>query len=111
MSAKTGTELVAKVREIAAEQPDFVYKDEGCVYVRDGHGSCIIGRAAMELGYIDASLEEQGLNWETVTRLANHVGIDCTRNEILWLQTVQSDQDAGVPWGDAVRIADKRKVW
>lgn len=111
--------LVAAVREVAAEKPDFVYDAPygGCVYVADKQPSCIVGQAAWRLGLIDATFEkDDGINMSGVTTFLRELGADLGDDETLYgrefLDTVQVKQDEGVPWGDAVEIADERaETW
>jgi hypothetical protein len=111
--------LVVAVREVAAEKPDLVYSAPygGCAYVADGQPSCIVGHAAWRLGLIDGSLEsDDGINSSGVTTLLRHLGV-LPNNDLDYgepgyarefLDAVQEKQDEGVPWGDAVEIADER---
>ncbi|MEV2222668.1 hypothetical protein AB0E01_22650 [Nocardia vinacea] len=107
--------LEQAVRDIAAENPDFVYvapgDDDTCVYVdENGCPSCIIGQAAARIGVPIATLQswdsgESGapsINIGSILRDA--YGMDDHR--AFWFATVQWRQDKGGRWGMAVSIAD-----
>ncbi len=107
--------LMAVVREVAAEKPDFVYDAPygGCVYVADKQPSCIVGQAAWRLGLIDASFEKDEMdNSAGVTTFLRTIGADLGDDETLYgrefLDAVQEKQDQGVPWGEAIQEADER---
>jgi hypothetical protein len=119
-------DLVAKVREIAAAAPDYVYvRPTGdtsgpCYNVhRDTGGNiipgqgCIIGRALTALGWMPPPPQEQNdeapedrsgvttLYWNTVYAAKAD---DMAR--LQWLATVQGKQDGGATWSRAVAYAD-----
>lgn len=122
--SELGQQIIAKVREIAAEQPDFVYHEPpgavSCVYVHDGRPSCIIGQALWALGLIDATLEHDETpvlqpgtvyspakpNKVTSRDLFKHLGIEVDTEEAKWLRAVQSFQDSQFCWLLAVERAD-----
>lgn len=114
-------DLVAKVREIAAADPTHVYVKaplpdggEGCRnWVLDDNGnkvgSCIIGRAFLDLGYSDID------DGDDVTSVLMDLDVevyidewnqDDLLPEVGWLSAVQWRQDGGMPWGTAVEKAD-----
>lgn len=109
-------ELIKTVVAIAEENPDFVYKDgieddEGaikCFYERNNKPSCIIGRALHRLG-IHIGILRRMDNAESIDE-AHSTGIyeflDGDEVKILWLETVQREQDNLVPYGACVRSAD-----
>lgn len=113
-------DLVAAVREIAAESPNFVYTTPtvpdgslyaDCVYVHEGRGSCLLGQAALKVGLIDASIENTELNTATFSRLcidlASLSGIVADKDDLVdWLNNVQDYQDSAESWGFAVAEAD-----
>lgn len=108
----TGQKIINEVRLVAAANPDFVYEppdDEGCVYVRDGEPSCLIGHALWRLGYIDAELERHregpNHNWDGAPDLLDHLGLHLDDSESEWVAVVQSRQDDGQPWGHTVGIS------
>lgn len=118
--SEIGWQLIAAVRSAAARDPyrvDASAGRGGCQYVRNGQPSCIIGEGLWALGLIDASLESLGgtpvplsdfvpLNADLAPSLFRHLGLELDEDEIGWLAMVQSKQDEGVCWTDAVREAD-----
>lgn len=102
----TINQLIAKVREIAAKRPDFVYEvpDGGdvCQYVHeDGEPGCIFGHAFTALGVEPdqlAKLDGVGV----ITGVLDKLEIEHTEEERAWCAMVQSLQDTGDPWGEAV---------
>lgn len=119
MTTSIGEQLQEKVREIAAERPDYVYRGNGavgklgrCVYVRDGQPSCLIGHALWGLGLIDATLEQrgsgQGDNTGDIHSLADTLNLDIDSDSLDWLSQAQYRQDVGRPWGEAVQLADEQ---
>ncbi len=100
-------QVAARVREIAAANPDYVYQPpEGttsCRYVDPwtGRGSCIVGRALIELDLDDWIIEGKSAGY-VVNRTAGVSRDDVTH----WLDRVQANQDLGHPWARAVALAD-----
>lgn len=104
-----------EIRRIAAENPEYVY-DEGdaaawgqrCYYVRNGCGSCIVGRALANLGVPIERLEEadsrNGSGVRASTLLTELTGKSLVAAR--WVQYVQDRQDKGVAWREAVAQAD-----
>jgi len=116
----TAEDVVAEVRKIAGEMPDFVYTDQGadlgpgaftpCSYlgraIGDEQGqACIVGTALQRLGVSRDDLlkvEERG----SINALLS-LGVARELSPTLyWLSHVQQAQDTGFSWGDAVRLAD-----
>lgn len=109
----TVTDIIAKVREIAATEPDFMYPQIGgaCTYNKTTSyddfvlPQCIFGKALTQLGIpVPSALEGCGIQ----TVLAR-MGIPFTDEQEQWMRTVQRHQDDHVPWGHAVQAADN--VW
>ena len=115
----TIADLVSAVREVAEAEPEFVYNSGGglCSYFGGADGSaCIVGRAMSNLG-VDMDrlrdLEQVG-EGPTIYEAITDGYVDVLYSEdvkedlehITWLGYVQSDQDGGMPWRDAVRRAD-----
>lgn len=101
----TGADLVKAVRELAEETPDFVYEPPGnhCVNIYEGKGSCIAGRA-----YVKAGIPVADIPYSlAVPSAVGVMGVVASMPEIDWLLTVQSAQDNGTPWGEAVAEADR----
>lgn len=120
-------ELETKVREIVAEDPDFVYQmpesDGGggkCVYVDNGEPSCLFGRAFVELGVpLDevARMDQDNHGIKTVLEKAH--GVDYTLvgpkedaperiKRAHWMSEMQNWQDDEEPYGRVLDIADSR---
>lgn len=104
-------DVIAKVRELAAEKPDFVYESpsgvRGCCVnwvEEDGKkiGSCLIGQALFALGAGDIISDMAGVD-ELYDYGDEDIGL-----EVDWLTVVQSAQDNKRPWGQAIEIADSR---
>lgn len=118
----TGKELVAEVRRLAAEQPDFIYgnqegaEENECSYfgcaVGDSNGqACIVGQAMTNLG-VDMErledLEKSGISAGIIAALEDGlVPIKHTGEDAQWLANVQYYQDNGRPWGEAVALASE----
>lgn len=111
----TAEDVVAQVRNLAAERPGYVYSPgeyESCSYVtgEDGQG-CIIGQAVQRLG-VPAELLEA-----LEDKAAGGLGVKSLLSTLLgdeeafspagsWLASVQARQDASAPWGAAVATTD-----
>lgn len=105
-----GQEIINSVRRHAAVNPDYVYDNpSGCVYVKDGQPSCLIGCALWELGFIDADFEFNSANVGGVGAfLLCALGVpSLDPDEFNWLGCAQLSQDSGRPWGKAVAYADE----
>lgn len=103
-----GQQLIEETKKVAANNPDFVYKKErGCVYVRNGQPSCLIGHALWNLGLIDASLETCSDNESGVEEIIDALHLNVDGDEQVWLDNAQSSQDIGKSWGQAISLADK----
>ena len=114
---RTVADIVAAVREIAAEQPDFRYTtddEEPCAYGApagqkgsDLTQGCIVGRAFDRAGFEYHEVQEA----EIIECLA-FMGLDSAYDpspEAQWLYCVQTQQDSGATWGDAVADADRHQ--
>jgi hypothetical protein len=112
------TDLVAEIRRIAAESPNYVYQQvqrdgrSACEYVEYAGdqliGSCIVGRALVNLGVDPASLTFSNDFTPTAWGLLRDAGHNSLAGEIDWIQSVQAGQDQGWAWGEAVQHADVR---
>ena len=115
----TGTQLIQKVRDIAAGNPDFIYsipEEEGgdtCMYWHTGSNSpgCIMGHALTELG-VDKNDIGEGDNiiavLEGILGKDHHLVDLVNRKQQEWLQKVQKEQDTGThTWSEAVRFTDE----
>lgn len=108
-------DVITKVRELAAANPDYVYKmpDTGyCQYTFNGQGSCIVGQAYLELGVPVERVESWDFGSEGrplgADQLVEREYDDYSLTDKEWLDNVQGFQDADKPWGEAVRKADER---
>jgi hypothetical protein len=110
-------ELENAVREIAAQEPDFVYTravidnvdNTACIYFdTDGCPSCLIGQGLSKLGVTRGDLEEleNGANFMAIGEL---LGFSHGADSMRWLSDVQFFQDSGYSWGSAVERADAKK--
>ncbi|OZD23860.1 hypothetical protein CH253_08365 [Rhodococcus sp. 06-156-3C] len=106
-------EFVQAVRDEAADSPDYRYEKVhgGCVYVANGVGSCIVGRALLKVGVPVAEVAELDDSEKAEARHAlPQFGL--SQLVVEWANRVQSKQDGGVydaqglPWGEAVKEAD-----
>lgn len=112
-------EIINQVRALAAERPDFIYPNanKGCFYWQDGP-SCLIGQALYRLGASEATLVEydvrvrepdcDGSIEDVIACYADD--FTSTHEDASWLNGVQSEQDVGQRWGDAVRHADAERA-
>ena len=106
-------EVISEIRKIASDSPNTVYGrdifnpgDDPCQYIVDGKGSCIVGRALVNLGIVPERLHEsEGMKAKDVlVRLG--VSQDHS-DQTEWVDRVQFHQDASVSWGIAVEKADR----
>lgn len=106
-------EVISEIRKIASLNPETVYSrdifnpgEDPCRYIVDGKGSCIVGRALVNLGITPERLNEfEGTKArDVIFRLAVHTDHS---NQTEWVDRVQFHQDANVPWGIAVEKADR----
>ncbi|AAN01683.1 hypothetical protein P755_gp071 [Mycobacterium phage Quink] len=129
MTTEIGQKIITKIREIAAEKPDFVYQPpvndyaDHCVYVHGGQPSCIVGQALWKLGIIGPSLEvdrtriddtepgsgrglESSPNRAGSRGLLRYLGLEVSPEEDDWIRAVQQNQDCEHSWADSVKWAD-----
>lgn len=111
--------LVAEVRALAAEKPNFVYTaidfhsdaDGGgdkCSYVHGNVGGCIIGQAALRAGMDLEELREKDNDADDTSVGSVFAGFGLSVDALGWLSSVQHSQDTGMPWGSAVAHSDDR---
>ena len=100
-----GEKLIEETRKVAAEDPYFIYQGR-CQYVIGGQPGCIVGKAAWNLGLIDATFEGVAANREGVDTLASELDLDLNSDQEGWLSRAQEWQDNGESWGDSVKYAD-----
>lgn len=116
-------DVVAKIREIAAVNPDRIYVPTGqelgyvseykvdCMYVHDKDGKavagCLIGQAlhalGVPLGYLRTC---EHTDATSVLDRLNLIPYDFLSGNALWVVVVQRYQDEGKPWGECVSLAD-----
>ncbi len=117
-------DLTNAILALAGEQPDFVYPfewnerrepDEGedfepyysenCEYRHpedpENRGACIIGQAVFRIGQAGI-LPERGYTLAASIVLDGHIGTEADEGYLGALNSVQSNQDMGIPWGQAV---------
>ena len=123
--------VATQIRSIATASPDFRYKDfvrledqakgrvprpDGliaCTYLTDdGEGSCIVGRAILDVADEDEFDEWQSLLNACEGQTAYNVLKDfdeTKRDELIlqWIGRVQGNQDNNEAWGSAVAEADE----
>lgn len=108
----TGESIIKAVRSIAAERPSHAYAQaDGCAYVLNGKPACLIGHALWNLGLLGPSIED--LRWNIMgidSLLDDKLDIPVGSEEMGWLSLVQEHQDMGLPWGEAVEMADGTKL-
>lgn len=107
------SDLIQAARELAALYPDAKYDNgDGCCYsageVRNGPPvqGCILGQAAREISheFFAQRLATDDFDGEKIAAVPGIVG---GINQKAWLTEVQSLQDEGSAWGDAVKTANK----
>jgi hypothetical protein len=104
-------DLVTEIRRLATERPDFVYSppmpnSSACYNVhRDEYGrpipgaGCIVGQAMTNLGYVfDSEEDGQGVD---------EFYDDDDPDLVVWAAKVQTRQDGGATWANAVAAADE----
>ena len=107
----TEQDIINEVRRLAADNPDYIYVNPNgsefsqCVYIHDGKGSCIVGRALVNNGFDPEKVAqyEGATADEMLVVLGIKEAIDFGQ---VWLDRVQALQDNGTPWADAVEEAD-----
>lgn len=103
-------DVVAEIRRLAAESPDYKYKRQGCVYVEEDDtgnlvGSCIVGKALVNLG-----VEPQTLHYDMPSRIPGALNLlrrPVNDRERYWIDEVQYHQDLGYAWSESVASADE----
>lgn len=118
MSDVTMYDIVAEVRKVAKENPTFVYVRQFtnsvsaplCKYQEaDGCDGCIFGHVFSRLGLMDKLLNQFPQQRASILVVLQDLGLIQTsedRTMARWCEDVQSSQDSGIPWADAVQRAD-----
>lgn len=104
-------DLAAKLREVAAERPDYVYVNDRdapcrCVYWHESEGApgCIFGHALQRLGVDVSSIISAGIRL-----VLNGWDVPGDYGPFVAVQNAQ-DGGAGVgrlPWGECVKALDE----
>ena len=120
----TFTELKQTIEKLAEESPDCVYEqpvNSICSYRRgicsNGSSGCIIGQACRSLGLSENELIDMDtygafMNVCTSKKFRERFFLTCS--ELLWITTVQKEQDDRNSWSRAVSEANKKNaslVW
>lgn len=105
-----GQRVINAVREVAAEDPSYVFTDV-CRYVDQQGPACIVGHALWNLGLIDSTFyhdyaNDEGIDCLLETLHATTEAYEMSENEADWLKRVQDMQDSKTAWGTAVSLAD-----
>lgn len=110
MAEITFDQIEAKVRELAAESPEYRYPGNGngsCFYAPNGEiPSCIFGKALIALG-VEASWLTGREGNGIVALMRDHLSVAATVQQRLWAARLQRFQDTGQTWGYAVSEADR----
>ena len=115
----TADQVLDQIKTIAAENPDHVYEapadlatDLGrCLYVHYDEPGCIVGKALFDLGVSLGDLTTFGDDARLgggapAESLLKELGIiGCLDSASGRIQSIQSRQDRGIPWGEAVEGA------
>jgi hypothetical protein len=121
--------LIEAVRQIAAEQPDFNYKQHygqwshhrqenvaACIYfsdtedVDDSTAMCLIGRGMEKLGMSPVPFwHDEELNQRPIASLQAFIEFESELDQ-RWLRDAQIEQDCGKTFGQAVEFADARRA-
>jgi cytochrome P450 len=106
-------QIEAIVRRLATEMPEH---EADCIYVDDtaapSAAVCIVGCALFELGVTLGELAA----WDDDAIYELPLGFQAVDNDghmvpaLRWLEHVQSRQDAGYQWGDALAYADNKQA-
>lgn len=111
----TAEEIIAKVRELAAEQPEFVYPSNtdraggmACLYTADDEQpGCIFGQAFASFNIPTEPLETEAIANAWRHLLNNGLVGPPAADQARWMDRVQTFQDTGAEWAYAVQRADE----
>lgn len=112
---RTTAQIIDTVRELANENPDFVYErplvenahgvtveSSRCQYLHADGPGCIMGHALSRQGIsVPVSFEGKGIN-----DVLRAFGFAPTDEQARWLNNVQRSQDKGNAWSFAVVDGD-----
>ena len=104
MFTATFDEVVAEVKAIADERPDYIYpysfNEEVCMYFSDGQPSCIVGHWLARRGVTVDDIRPFNTGaGPSVFRSLGIANLDSAT--VHFLSNVQAAQDTGTPWGEA----------
>ncbi len=108
------SDLIAGARRLAELYPNAVYDSKACRYdqgeVTNGPPveGCILGQAMREVSHDFYMKHCECVNGIRFNRFLAVIDRTDDGNEIEWLGHVQDEQDCKVPWGEAVKSADKQ---
>lgn len=110
--------LVDRVRVLAAKYPEGLYAvddsladDDECSYtkgiVENGPPTegCLIGQAARGYIAIPPEADRHG-----IVSVLDDLGVEGSKPERDWLENVQTSQDGGYRWAEAVATADQKQT-
>ena len=105
--------VVAAIRQLAGESPDFVYRKDGvevgdgCSYFPDDYNpqGCIVGAAMRQCGHTIAAHYESAVAENMVARILR-LSFEPNEEILRWITVVQGHQDMGLCWKFAVALAD-----
>ena len=102
--------VVAAIRQLAGESPDFVYRKDGalCSYFPDDYNpqGCIVGAAMRQCGHTIAAHYENAVAENMVARILRLRYTPKNADVLRWITLVQGYQDQGLCWKFAVALAD-----
>lgn len=112
MSAITDEKIMATLREVVAERPEFIYQkplaSEGnvavCRYVHGDVPGCLVGQVLHRLGVSLGTLSVH--EGQPAHSLADT--LDIGSQAVRWaLNAAQTAQDGGSTWGEALACAER----
>lgn len=108
-------EVAALLDEIVAEYPPGHCYEKvsyppgfapGCAYTYEGRPSCLIGILLSRLGYtVNEFSNNNIITIDELCKLSDAAALFADGATVDFLREVQSHQDAGKPWDEAVRAA------
>lgn len=119
----TVSDIKQKLIDLAAGSPDFQYRtankipedvSTGCYYIKDGEPSCIVGQALSLLGVQPDEFTEQDSARNVTCEILgiNRFEVDAkTREDLEWIDLVQSHQDSNMPWSECITYANQNVQW
>jgi hypothetical protein len=105
-------DVAVRMIEIAAENPRFAYDPPGeFLYIEFGQdnkkvGSCLVGRALVDLGVDPDDIVEGWSASATLGRLGIRVTFADNPNTMRWITCAQAHQDRRTTWHTAIQQAN-----